>query len=357
MPAKNRPTFLLLAVLSSAGAVALGLPAQAGFDEQVSLAADALVVRNLIGETRVVGHDGPSFEIEIRVQGKDATPERVRVETVEGPSGRVEVHFPLGESRRYVYPALGHGRVSVGADDSGFLSRILGRDMVEVSSGGSGLEIWADLTVRVPRSKRVEIRQAVGDVAASGLEAEVDLDTSSGTVEVRDVKGSVSIDTGSGDVTVEGVEGDLSADTGSGGVEVVGVHGDVSIDTGSGRVEVHDATTRVFHVDTGSGGVVAEGVGADELGIDTGSGSVKLDLTRVGGGRFDIDTGSGSITLRVPPGISARFHAETGSGGIEVDLDGKTIHATSKDELLFSIGGGAADVALSTGSGSIRIAH
>jgi hypothetical protein len=360
MREKSGSFFCLLSVLVVGALVST---THAAFDERLSVSADTVVVRNLIGEIDIEGHGGSDFEIEVRVQGEDATPERVQVRLDEGRRAEVSISFPLDESKRYVYPRLKGGKVSFGTDDQGgsWLTRLFGGigSNIKVAGGGSGLEIWADATVRVPAGSKIVIEHGVGTVRARDVEADLDLSTISGAVEVAAATGSVSVDTGSGHVSVEQVRGELHLDTGSGHVSVSDAQAkDVYVDTGSGRVELERVDGSTVHVDTGSGGVKARGVSADDLMIDTGSGSVTLQLDRMGAGEFMIDTGSGSIDLRLPPDASADLRADTGSGGIEFDLSGEhRLRRVDDDEVRLTIGGGAAEVMLDTGSGSIRISQ
>ena len=100
------------------------LPAQAEFEEQGSVSADRLTLRNLIGEINVEGHNGSEFEIEVRVQGDDATRERITIERKEGSAAEWNILFPLDESKRYVYPRLGRGSsTSFDTHDGGSRSR------------------------------------------------------------------------------------------------------------------------------------------------------------------------------------------------------------------------------------------
>jgi len=355
----------VVGVLALAGCLLIGAVAStaaAGFDKQGTLSADSLVLRNLIGEIEVLGHDGSSFEIEVRVQGGDADPERVRIEITEGRDAEWNIVFPLKESKRYVYPRMNGGSTSFGMDDGSWLSNLFGAlsgGDVKVSGSGSGLEIWADVTVKVPRGKRVVVNHGVGRIHATDVDADLVLDSRSGPVEVVGANGSVSVDTGSGQVSVESIRGNLQVDTGSGKVTVRDCEcQNVLVDTGSGRVELENVDGSELTVDTGSGGVRAKAIGADHVTIDTGSGSVSLQLDRMGTGRFEIDTGSGSITLQLPPDASADVEAETGSGGIKLDLAGSyDIRRQEDDEVRVVIGGGEASLVLDTGSGSIRISQ
>jgi hypothetical protein len=350
-----------LTLTACLAAALLAAPAILAFEETVSSSADTLVFRNLIGEIEVEGHSGSDFQITIHVRGDDASADRVQIESspLPGDGGEIRVRFPLDESRKYVYPD-GPGSTTMydDGDDTGWLSKIFGKGGIKVSRSGSGLEIWADAKVLVPKGKTLIVDHGVGKIHAHDIQGALELDTSSGGVEVDDVRGAVTIDTGSGSVTVADVDGDLLVDTGSGRVTVSDVQADkVHVDTGSGSVTLEDVDTESLYVDTGSGGVDADGVGADELTIDTGSGSVALELARMGHGKFEIDTGSGGIDLKLPADASAEVEADTGSGGVRLNLAGIDVRHSDDDEAEFVIGGGLAKMTLDTGSGSIRISQ
>jgi hypothetical protein len=339
---------------------ALAFPARADFEANHRFETGELAVRNLVGEIRVQGHDGAAFEVRVNVQGRDASPERVHIE--ENRRG-LTVVFPVEESKRFVYPRMGrHSKTSfsLSQDDSGWLNQVLsgllGGRRITVAGRGRGLEIWADVEVRVPRGGALTVKHGVGEIRAERMEGDLVLDNSSGGVEIEGVQGAVHVDTGSGSVSVSEVVGSLLIDTGSGRVEAHRCEGDeIDIDTGSGRVVLESLAGGHVNVDTGSGSVQAHGIGADSATIDTGSGSVVLELDRMGSGRFEIDTGSGSVMLSLPAGASADVHASTGGGGIVLDLEGVTLRRKERDEVAFTIGGGGARVELDTGSGGIRI--
>lgn len=351
-----RRLFVATLVVSSVLAATLG---RAGFSEQRTLHADQLLLRNLIGKVEIRGHDGPDFEIEIRVEGRDATAERVRVEFSEGEYAEAIVEFPLGESRRFVYPAMAGNRVSFDPAGESWLAKMFGTSSVRVSGDGHGLEIWADATVKVPRGKTLRVEHGVGKIRATDVTAGLDLVCRTCPIDVSDVEGDVSADTGAGAISLSGVRGDVSADSGSGRVELRRCSGDrVLVDTGSGRVELDAVDAVRVSVDTGSGRVSARELAADDVLIDTGSGAVNLELVRMGPGDFRIDTGSGAIELRLPADASARVDADTGNGRIEIDLDdGYEILDRDRTYAALRIGSGAAHVELDTGSGAIHIAQ
>ena len=341
----------------------VGRSLAAEFDETFEFEGRSLLISNLIGEVSVEGWSGRGYQVEVAVRGRDASRERVRIESDRGTRSRLAVVFPKDE-RRYVYPALGRGQrsITVRRSDSSdswlreLLSAFSGR-RIRVSGRGNGVEIWADVVVRVPDGGELRLEHGVGDVEAREVEADLELDVSAGKVAGEGLRGSILVDTGSGSVELTAVDGPIRIDTGSGPVRLQSADApEVSIDTGSGTVTLSGVRTEVLVVDTGSGGVNAEGVSADEAQIDTGSGTVVLAMDAMGDGRFDIDTGSGSITLLVPAAASAEVEADTGSGGIAVDLPGIRTLYRERDEMKFLVGDGRASVRLDTGSGRIRVA-
>jgi hypothetical protein len=364
LKASAEPCILVRTVLVGLVGLALASAALAEKTEVFRFEGRSLFLGNLIGEIHVEGHDGDAFEVEVTIGGRDA--DRLAPELIarQGSRASLEIAFPVAQERRFVYPPLGRGRTTIAGrrrdGDGGWLRELLDAvkgERIEISGRGSGSEVWADVTVRVPRGRAFELEHGVGEVSASGVDGELSLDLMSGAVAAERVRGSLQISTGSGSVDLADIDGELSVDTGSGAVTVTRADSPrLAIDTGSGPVDLTDVRSRELLVDTGSGPVTARGVSADGATIDTGSGEVVVAFAEMGSGAFEIDTGSGSITLLVPSYASAQVQADTGSGGIQVDLrDYETLHR-GRDELTFRLGGGDADVRLDTGSGSIRVA-
>jgi len=359
------PTTLLtlLALAALVPAVVPSAAAAGEFARDFTFDGDKLVVANLVGWVEVVPAAGDAFHVTVNVRGADAAEGLLEFAVTEGGKDRLAVQFPLDEHREYVYPELGRDSrttIHVGDDDSGswlkkVLSGIYGKK-VTVRGHGDGLEVWADITVEVPRGRELEVLHGVGRISAAGVSADLVLDTHSGPIAVRDVTGAVLCDTGSGSVEAGGVRGDLTVDTGSGSVEVRDCEGkEILVDTGSGSVDIDGASCDKLAVDTGSGSVRARGVRTESATIDTGSGSVELRLDGMGKGRFLVDTGSGGIDLVLPAGASAHVVAETGSGRIRNEINGAEVRHQERDELDMTIGGGDASVTLDAGSGSVTI--
>ena len=383
--------FLALAAVS----LVVTSSAAAGFQKQVVLQAESLHIADLIGEVQITGTDGPSYEVLVSVAGADARPDRIRIEEKRGDDAELRVVFPLRKNTRYVYPRLGDSSTTftpnTARGDAPWWKKVwgvLGNRRVHVSGHGRGLEVWADVTVKVPRGRKlvldlgvgsvhaentdgdlvlstrtgpVTIASANGDIVAgtgsgrvrvTGAEGRIVADTGSGDVFVSDVDGAVVADTGSGDVTVKDVNGPVTADTGSGSVQVTRGRGSVAADTGSGGVKARGIVGSLT-VDTGTGDVLVDGCRGKEILVDTGSGGIVLRDVHCE--NLSADTGSGSISLDLPRDVSARIHASPGGGTVFVDFEQENVHRRSRDDLDFQVGDGETRVNLDTGSGTIRI--
>jgi len=356
----QRPRILLPLVLIILAVLAL--PAMAkDFEKSFTFDADELVIANMIGKVDVRQASGDQFKITVTVRGDDAEQDMIKFETREGSQAELQILFPVDDHRKYVYPELGRGSkttINYHGDDGGgsWLKKIFGNDRITVRGKGSGLEVWADVLVEVPRSGKLEARQGVGSIEAEEVAAELVLDTHSGSISAIRIEGDLSADTGSGRVTVADVMGNVHVDTGSGKVEIDNCEGEsIYVDTGSGSVKSTSLICQNLKIDTGSGSVRARNVSADDVNIDTGSGSVALQLDRMGTGDFVLDTGSGSIVLEVPDGASARISADTGSGSMHNELQGAIVKNMGRREMTLEVGDAEAHVRLDAGSGSITV--
>lgn len=326
------------------------LPSLLSAQERHVLTGASASIWNLAGQVRVEPGTGNDVVVEVSRGGADAK----RLEVIL-KGGQLVVRYPDNE----VVYRDGDGRSSsqlnvrddgtFGGGDYG-----LGRRRTTVRTYGSGLEAHADLVVKVPRGKRVEVNLALGRVEASDVEADLRLDVHAASVRASGTKGVLSIDAGSGSVRVENASGELEVDTGSGSTTMSDLQMTrVTVDAGSGSVEARNVRAGRFSVDVGSGGVRAEGLTTDDLYIDTGSGSVRVELGKVPG-RSEIDTGSGSVTVGLPADANAELDIETGSGGISTDFP-VTMQGFGRRELRGKIGNGGGLIKVSTGSGGVRL--
>ena len=329
--------------------------AEKNLDMTKTFQGQRLEVRNLIGEVRVESGSGSSFEVVVQPRGAGAREGAIRVESHEG---RLDVKVPASETG-YVYPALGKGsntNIDRGLGDLVYGSS--GKGEARVRGDGPGLELWADLIVRVPSGGELELRNGVGAVGADGVTATLSLSTNSGDVAIENSTGELEVATGSGNVSLVRDRSERSRiATGSGRITIEDSEGErFSLATGSGGVVVSGLVAQSVEIGVGSGNVRTERLSAEEVEIGSGSGDIAVLLESASEGRIEVGTGSGEIELQLPADASVDLHAETSGGRIEHDLGGRAqITKEEDDELELKLGGGSVRIGLGSGSGNIRI--
>jgi len=343
---------------ATAAVLLAGLGPAAGVAQETHVVGGSgggpVAVYNLAGRVTIERGSGSEVVVEVVRGGPDAG--QLRVET-----GRIR----RAETLRVVYPARrvvasfleSPGRTRVRVRDDGTFSDDNHGDRgteVTVSGEGSGLEAWADLTIKLPPGNTLDVYLAVGRVTAANIAGDIRIDTHSAPVTAADIAGELDVDVGSGAVAIRRLDGNLRVDTGSGAVVVKGVEGElIDIDTGSGGVSGGGLAAHTIRIDTGSGGIDLSDVAVDRLALDTGSGAVKLTLANAPRD-VDVDTGSGGVTLRSPAGLNATVELETGSGTIHTDFP-LTVTRFDRDHVVGRVGDGSGRIRIETGSGSIRL--
>lgn len=366
-----RPLTLIAAIALAASAHAASHEIKS---EYRSSTHSAVEFENLLGAVKVLPAAGNELVLAYTVTagGKDDAAARKLAESIQfktdASSGRVvvKVIYPLDDHRTYLYTGRGYG-YETNTEYMGDRVRVTSRDR-------GAADVHVDLVAHVPKGYRARFDNAVGEIEASGVDADLDFDTGSGgitasdtrgrlrgdtgsgSIDVRKHLGEVEADTGSGDVELEGVTGEISADTGSGSITVRGSKSKlIKADTGSGRIEIVDSSGSL-DADTGSGGVEARGfIAGERVRCDTGSGGVRLEGDLSGIRDLVIDTGSGGATLRSTKPLDLRLEIDTGSGGIKVDMPNMTDVHQDDGEFSATLGKGTGRADISTGSGGARI--
>ncbi|MGH7540371.1 MAG: DUF4097 family beta strand repeat-containing protein, partial [Gemmatimonadota bacterium] len=309
--------------------------------ERFTLSGERVAIHNLAGQARLEPGSGASVIVTVTRGGSEGSRLRLEQRAFDGIETLI-VHYPEDE---VVYSGREHGESEIRVGEDGRLDE--GRRRVRVSGRGGGLEAHADLVISVPPGSDVELHHGVGEVTATGVQADLLIDVSSGPVRTSETQGLLNIDTGSGSVDVTSARGDLRVDTGSGSVRVSGASGNgILVDTGSGSVRLADIETSNLGVDTGSGSIELGGVRANDVLLDTGSGGVDVELLQ----HVDnlvIDTGSGGVTVFFPGDLGAEIEVETGSGGIDVEFP-ITVQLAERTHLVGRIGDGRGRIRIDT---------
>jgi hypothetical protein len=342
----------LLAWVALALMVGSALAAAAG---SYKVTGTDIRIYDLIGKVEILPGDGPAVRVEVTPGGRDAAQLNIRTGTGGGVSW-LAVDFPGDRFVRRGRGWGGHTELSV-RDDGRFGDRSghwpnRGR-RVRISNGGSGLEVWADLRIYLPKGQKAGVYVGLGDATVNDVDADLRVDCASASVTATRVRGLLAIDTGSGDVVIRDAGGRLSIDTGSGSVEATDVRVDrLAVDTGSGDVAIERARAREVEIDTGSGAVALAALAAPRVHVDTGSGRVHIGLL-ADIEDLVVDTGAGSVTVVAPADLGAAIRLETGSGDVRTDFPISVLKRDG-DSLVGRIGDGRGQINIETGSGDVR---
>lgn len=319
--------------------------------------ARPFAVENLTGAMRVGPGDGDTVVAVATVHAESqALADSVRFEQVTGERGvpTLRVRYPVDRYDTFRSPQV------KGAE--GWLSLLMGGgsnikyDSHQVRvSGSSGVLLYADVEVQVPR-RTVDGRflNRVGPITGRDLSGALWFDGSSGTVSLEGLRGDVVADTGSGDVSATRIEGSFRCDTGSGDCAVDTFKGErLSCDTGSGDVRLRAVDARRVHADTGSGEVRLEGASIEDVEIDTGSGGVSIQAAGARLHRIKADTGSGDVRLQLGAEAAFEAHADLGSGEIVSRYPDAQPILKRRELVGYRRGDGQIRIDVDTGSGDL----
>jgi DUF4097 and DUF4098 domain-containing protein YvlB len=148
-----------------------------------------------------------------------------------------------------------------------------------------------ELEIRLPRSVKINVHSADGNVVAKGLEGEMDFATGDGRLELEDVDGS------------------LRAHTSDGSVRVSGRFDVLELRTSDGRVEVEARPGSQLR---------------EAWDVRSSDGSVKLRIPGDLAANVELHTNDGSITTNIPIAVEGSF----GSHDIRGKMNGGGILLT-----------------------------
>ena len=357
----KRLAAVLAPVLSVAllGAALLPISATAATTPQelVVSGQSHVELRNFIGSVQI--GEAPGRDYVVRVVGSQAgmAPEMRdggRLVVVRWPTEVATVHSPLA-------PQIGGWWFKGKVDYDG--------RRYAIQRGPQ--DVYADVTVLVPRGARLVVTQQFGQLQANAVRAGLRLETMGGDIVVAGSRGGLAVETGVGRVRVQGHDGEVKAetgsgevvldhntgrqvaDTGSGEVRVLGGSGSLKAETGSGDVFVQDFSGDI-EAETGSGAVRATGLKAVRiLKADTGSGEVQVEGELSGVESLDISTGSGSVSVASTGVPALRLRVDTGIG--DISASGAARLEGDEDHRVVVGGAGTHPGTIDTGSGSVTV--
>lgn len=266
-----------LGLLLVSGSVLLGVDAQAqqvrNIQQTIDLKPDGKVqVSATAGSVRVTTWDRPAVEMNLRIEGRNATQvEKTRV-MVEEDGGNVKIRTDNADP-----------------DGPGLL------DLIGL---GSAEGPTTNYTLRIPKTASLRVSTTSAEVEVTGLSGDVTVEGNSAPVRVRDIDGRVIAATFSGPLRAENVRGELILATFSGNLHLrlASLPAKSQIGSFSGNAEVILPADAAFDLRTDvswGGAVTSDFAMPDSLAKEDGT-------IPVGGGgpQIAFESFSGDLTLR-----------------------------------------------------------
>jgi DUF4097 and DUF4098 domain-containing protein YvlB len=256
--------------------------------------------------------------------------------------------------------------------------------LVKSDSNNSGR---LNLTVTVPRSAKLTVDAARGDVTAAGLGAGVNISAPHGDVHLGSITGLVQVHLANDkhDFSAHQVEGDISADGHcsdltlseiKGRVTMNGeIFGEVHMENVSGPISVHTSVTDL-QVAALPGDLT---LNSDDLRVTEAKGQVRVtthskdvDLNQIYGdsyvenrdGRIAVEpagaygveakNSKGDVEVTLPPNASATVNGHTRNGDIITEF-GLSIIGEESKTVTGRIGSGGSKITLDAQNGDLRI--
>ncbi|MBP9088547.1 MAG: DUF4097 family beta strand repeat protein [Kofleriaceae bacterium] len=209
-----------------------------------------LIADNQLGDLRIVGYDGTALVIDTDKHAPDAESlDRLRVTLIPNPDGTVRLVTVADTSRE---------------------SRPVGKS-----------ELRLDLTIKVPRTVRLDARVGSGTLTAENLDAGGELDAVSGTIKVKNVSGGLIASTISGAQTFTTVFGALDSSA---------VNADVAIDSVVGPSLVASVHR---------GAISARRVRSKRIGLTSTQGAIALEAESSAGSVIDVRSVRGDVNVTI----------------------------------------------------------
>lgn len=172
-------------------------------------------------------------------------------------------------------------------------------------------------------------------------------------VEVKIIEGNISLRNITGGISAFAYQGDMTVENSAGAI---------AIESTTGNIIAYDVTPgaigEMFRVRSNSGSVMLQNVEHRQIEASTISGTVNFDGKLLPGGVYGFKTSNGAIRLNVPDDTSATFQATYGFGSFNSDFKLDYTYETNSSagkNIIAKLGGGAANVKLTTNNGSIRV--
>jgi hypothetical protein len=212
--------------------------------------------------------------------------------------------------------------------------------VASIDAEGSMGPASVDYEITAPSWMPVKIDGTYNYVSIEGTQAEVTASTVRGDIAIKGGTGFVTAKSVEGQVTVDGAKGRLNVESVNEGVSLANCSGDIIVSTTNGDVSMIN-------------------VAATSAEATTVNGAIRFDGT-LSGGRYRMATHNGEIILAIPESSSATLSVRSYNGSFNSAFPlkgGDASDVRRGRRVVYTLGGGDAEVELETFSGGIRIAR
>jgi hypothetical protein len=223
--------------------------------------------------------------------------------------------------------------------------------------------------VMVTGSDSVKTGENESEECLSGEEIELDVprgavvNVKGRTTETKiEMVRKVTVKNIAGDIFLNNIEQGIYAGTYEGDVMVENSGGAITLESANGNIVALDVAPSeigdIFKAKTNSGAIILQAIEHRQNEVSSISGSIKYVGAFQSGGQYNLRTTNGTISLAIPEKSSCRINASYGLGIFNTDIPLKDIvksPSTKTQSLTGLMGGGDANVNLTTYSGAIRI--
>lgn len=336
-------------------------------------AGASVAVENLAGHMSVTQGNGPLAVTATVMAGGEqaqALAQSVKLD-VSTSGGRVLVHvdYPVDRYDTFLYnpPNTRAG----GSGEACFLGHLIcfrGNSNSSVRYQGtrvrvrtnehdsSGVPLYVDLSIQVPKHVRASFSNAVGLLAANGLVNDLTLSTQGSDIHLQDLQGPLEARSRGGDVYVSGLTAQTaSVHTDGGDLNASNLSGDISLVTGGGDAKLDTLAGKLSLASGGGDARLSGDLSAlQSLDASTGGGDLTVSGNLAGLTSLNAESGGGDIVFKIS-NLSLHLEASSGGGDISVNLPDLRNANSSSDHFSGDIGQAANSGNLDSGGGDITV--
>ncbi|MGB0936148.1 MAG: DUF4097 family beta strand repeat-containing protein [Colwellia sp.] len=215
-----------------------------------------------------------------------------------------------------------------------------------------------DLTVKVPKTLRVNFDGVSGDIRLTDLLTNTRVNSVSGDVKAKTLRGSVELSSVSGSIKAESLEGKIRLSSVSGDISDKGSKGRLMINSVSGDITSQSSALEVA-IESVSGEVELKLGKVDEVSVSTVNSDIEAVLALQKNGSIKTNTVSGDAVIQFNNDVAGDFRLHASAGGRITNQITQAKEKRSKygpnSKLNFQTGDASTTIIMNTVSGKLVV--